>query len=85
MEAAACGVPLLTARVGVMPELVRDGLNGFFVERDVADIASKLRLLRDNPDLRSQMAQQIRKDVQQWDWSIRAEPFRQMFEHALRG
>jgi glycosyltransferase involved in cell wall biosynthesis len=85
MEAAACGVPLLTARVGVMPELVRDGLNGFFIERDVKNIAGKLRLLRDDPNLREQMAQQILKDIQPWDWSIRAEPYRQMFKQALRG
>jgi len=26
----------LTTRVGNMPELIRDGENGFFVERDVA-------------------------------------------------
>lgn len=84
MEAAACGVPLLTARVGAMPELVRHGLNGLFIEHDVEDIASKLRLLRDNPDLRGLMAQQIRKDIQAWDWSIRAEPYRRMFEHTLR-
>jgi len=84
MEAAACGVPLLTARVGAMPELVRHGLNGFFIERDVEDIASKLRLLRDHPDLLGLMAQQIRKDVQPWDWSILADRYRQMFEHTLR-
>jgi glycosyltransferase involved in cell wall biosynthesis len=84
MEAAACGVPLLTTRVGAMPELVRHGLNGFFIEHDVEDIASKLRRLRDRPDLRNLMAQQIRKDIPAWDWSIRAEPYRQMFEQTLR-
>jgi glycosyltransferase involved in cell wall biosynthesis len=84
MEAAACGVPLVTARVGAMPELVRHGINGFFIEHDVEDIAGKLRLLRDNSDLRGLMAQQIRKDIQAWDWSIRAEPYREMFEQTLR-
>jgi glycosyltransferase involved in cell wall biosynthesis len=84
MEAAACGVPIVTARVGAMPELVVHGLNGFFIEHDVEDIAGKLRLLRDNPDLRGLMGQQIRKDIRAWDWSIRAESYRQMFEQTLR-
>ncbi len=42
LEAAACGVPLVTTRVGNMPELVRHGVNGLFVERNVADVAAKL-------------------------------------------
>jgi len=85
LESAACGVPLLTTRVGTMPELVRHGINGFFVEPDQEDISSKLRLLRDNPDLRGRMAQQIREDIQQWDWSVRADAYRRMFEQTLNG
>jgi len=83
LEAAACGVPLVTTRVGNMPELVRSGVNGFFVERQVADLAGKLGLLRDAPGLRASMAQQIRRDIHAWDWTIRAEPYRQMFAELL--
>lgn len=36
LEAAACGIPLVTTRVGSMPELIQDGVNGPFVERDAA-------------------------------------------------
>jgi GT2 family glycosyltransferase len=67
-----------------MPELVRHGISGFFIERDLEDLSSKLRLLRDNSDLRSSMARQIHKDVQSWGWSISAEPYRQMLKHMLK-
>lgn len=83
LEAAACGVPLLTTRVGNMPELVRDGINGFFVGRDIQNIADKLSLLRDDIALRTSMGQRIRQDIQSWDWSIRAQAYREMFEVAL--
>ncbi|HKU75372.1 MAG TPA: glycosyltransferase [Pyrinomonadaceae bacterium] len=83
LEAAACGVPLLTTRVGNMPELVRDGVNGFFVERDVDDIARKIRTLRDDSDLRRAMSKQIQQDIQAWDWSLRSRAYRQMFEEML--
>ena len=83
LEAAACGVPLVTTRVGTMPELVRDGINGFFVERDIQNVADKLCLLRDDIALRTSMARRIRQDIQSWDWSIRAQAYREMFEVAL--
>jgi glycosyltransferase involved in cell wall biosynthesis len=80
LEAAACGVPLVTTCVGNMPELVRHGVNGFFVERDVDDIARKLLTLRDDSNLRTAMSSQIQHDIQSWDWSIRSRAYRQMFE-----
>ena len=83
LEAAACGVPLLTTSVGNMPELVRHGINGFFVEREVDDIAHKLRTLRDESNLRTAMSSQIRHDIQAWDWSLRSRAYRQMFEEMV--
>ena len=83
LEAAACGVPLVTTPVGNMPELVRHGINGFFVERDVDDIARSLRTLRDDCDLRTAMSDQIQHDVQAWDWSLRSQAYRQMFEEMI--
>ncbi len=84
LEAAACGVPLLSTRVGNMAELIRHGSNGFLIEPELADITSKLRLLRDDPALRASLAQTIRSDVQFWDWSIQAQAYRQMFEDMLQ-
>ncbi|HEU4930544.1 MAG TPA: glycosyltransferase, partial [Pyrinomonadaceae bacterium] len=83
LEAAACGVPLLTTRVGNMPELVRDGVNGFFVERDVDDIARMLRMLRDDSNLLRAMSKQMQQDIQAWDWSLRSRAYRQMFEEMI--
>jgi glycosyltransferase involved in cell wall biosynthesis len=47
-EAMACGTPAVSTRVGVVPELVRDGKNGLLYDGTVADLTLKLqRLLTD--------------------------------------
>jgi glycosyltransferase involved in cell wall biosynthesis len=83
LEAAACGLPVVTTRVGNMPELIRDGENGFFVERDAADIAAKLRRLRDDPGLRERLGRAARATAEQWDWRHQAARYDAMFREVL--
>ncbi|HEX5718636.1 MAG TPA: glycosyltransferase family 4 protein [Thermoanaerobaculia bacterium] len=85
LEAAACGLPVITTRVGITPELIRDGENGFFVERDAADIAEKLRWLRDDPKLRERLGRAARADVAAWDWRHLAAHYEAMFRDVLGG
>ncbi|HEV8579868.1 MAG TPA: glycosyltransferase family 4 protein [Thermoanaerobaculia bacterium] len=83
LEAAACGLPVVTTRVGNMPELIRDGANGFFVERDAADVAAKLRWLRDDPELRHRLGRAARAAVEPWDWRQQAVRYEAMFRAIL--
>lgn len=83
LEAAACGLPVVTTRVGNMPELIRDGENGYFVERDAADIAEKLRWLRDDPELRERLGRANRAAVEAWDWRHQAVHYDAMFQAVL--
>jgi glycosyltransferase involved in cell wall biosynthesis len=84
LEAAACGIPLLTTRVGNMPELVRHGVNGLFIERNVADIVAKLTVLKNNPEMLPQLGSAMLDAIQQWDWKIQAHHYRDMLEAVLK-
>ncbi|MNN41106.1 putative poly(glycerol-phosphate) alpha-glucosyltransferase [compost metagenome] len=45
-EALMCGVPVVTFDVGIAPEIIREGGNGFVVERfDVENMASKILMI----------------------------------------
>lgn len=68
LEAAASGVPIVTTRVGNMPEFVRDGANGLFIERTADDAAAKLRRLLDEPELRQRLGCAARVTAEGWDW-----------------
>ncbi|RUU81993.1 glycosyltransferase family 4 protein [Mesorhizobium sp. M7A.F.Ca.MR.362.00.0.0] len=83
LEAAACGVPLVTTRVGNMPELIRDGDNGLFFDGTAEGLANKLALLRDTPSLRSRMAARMIETIQEWDWGVQAENYARMFASLL--
>jgi glycosyltransferase involved in cell wall biosynthesis len=52
MEAHAAGTPVVTAALGGMAELVRDGVDGLhFASADAADLARRLQRLIDEPEL----------------------------------
>ncbi len=61
LEAAACGLPIVTTDAPGCREIVRDGVNGLLVPvRDAPALAAALRKLVDNPALRRQMGGQSR-------------------------
>lgn len=83
LEAAAAGVPIIGTRVGCLPEFIDHGGNGFFVERDPADIARRLITLRDQPTLRLRLGEAARATAVAWDWQILAQNYARLFAEAL--
>jgi glycosyltransferase involved in cell wall biosynthesis len=64
LEAAACGLPIVTTDAPGCREIVRDGDNGFLVPvRDTQALALALRNLIDNGALRAKMGQRGREIV----------------------
>ncbi|MBI3090353.1 MAG: glycosyltransferase [Candidatus Tectomicrobia bacterium] len=77
LEAGACGLPVVTTRVGNMRELIEPGVNGFFIEpavESIVDCFLSLRALRreDYAALRQAMRARI---LQDWSWQVRIENF----------
>ena len=56
LEAAAAGLPVVTTRLGAIPEMVQDGVTGFVIEPgDEAALKDRLLRLVNDPDLRHRM------------------------------
>ena len=73
-EAWASGTPVIASDVGWVPEVVRDGENGFrHPVRDVVTATGHLRTLLGDDDLRERMGDRGRRDVLErhtWDHHV---------------
>ncbi len=66
IESFALGKPVIGARIGGIPELVKDGETGYtFEPGSVDDLRSKINFLIENPDRAIKMGQAARKFVEQ--------------------
>lgn len=77
-EALASGLPVIVTRVGVAPELVRDGETGYLIARDPHECADRLeRLAADEP---GSWTPRARAAVEHLSWREVAQRYVALFE-----
>ena len=65
LEAFALGKPVIASRIGGLPELVKNGENGYlFKPGGVSDLINKIIKLLENPELIRKMGEKARKDAE---------------------
>jgi len=87
LEAAACGIPVVTTRVGNMPELVEHGENGFFIEPRADSIVEQFEEIRGlsvSDYLR--LSTNVRSSIlANWTWEKNVANYQMAFERLLSG
>ncbi len=61
IQAGMAGIPVVTTKVGSVPEVVLDGITGIITSLDVQEIADALEKLANNPEMRRQMGASAQK------------------------
>jgi len=66
IEAMALGKPVIGSKVGGVPEIIKDGSNGFLIEpKDVEGLAGKIEYLINNPEIARHMGEAGQKFVRE--------------------
>ena len=86
LEAMASGLPCVATPVGIVPDVVRSGQNGFVVGfGEVDGFAAHTQQLWQDPDLRKRMGEAARDTIEQgWSWAQLSHSVPQLYETALR-
>lgn len=85
MEGMACGKPVVASRVGGIPELVRDGVDGILVDAgDVKALSRAIIMLLDDPVLRKRMGDAGKERVKEFSWDSTARVVLEEYRKALQ-
>jgi glycosyltransferase involved in cell wall biosynthesis len=85
LEALSTGLPVVTTRVGGIPEMIEDRKNGFLVEPfNSRELADRILYYLEHPAAASEMALLARKTIEnQFDWRLIVKKVVKVYDEAL--
>ena len=84
LEALSCGLPVITTRVGNMPEIIIDGFNGYFTDRDEASLFEAIYRLKSS-DLHEMSLNARNSILNVWTWKSQSKNYTDMFRSLKTG
>ena len=89
LEAAACGVPIISNEIGNMPEFIKHGENGLLIKnsnKTIDKYVYAIKTLKNNRDKCKEMGMEARKTIlESWTWKKVLENERKAFREILNG
>ena len=85
LESMACGVPLISTKVGMAPDMIKDGDNGFLVDiEDIDTIYNKACNIINNDELKNKLILNELKTIKNYDWSnIANQYYKKLYKELL--
>ena len=86
LEAAASGIPIISNKIGNMPELIENYETGILLEKKDIDLyVDAIKWCQNNPDKVAEMGRNIRKKIEtEWTWELMTRNYLRMFDYILQ-
>lgn len=85
IEALACGKAVVAYRVGGIPDIIKDGENGFLVTPyDTSEFATRMRDLIQDTGLTRRMGDAGKKIAPNYDWPVIARQYLHCYNQAVK-
>ena len=84
LEAMACGIPIISTDVGIVPELFGPKQTEFIINRTKDELKEKIIKLINNKELMFQLSEENLQNIKNWSWENKANMFKKFFDENLK-